>query len=58
MGGGVCMCVRIEYLFPLEGVLVDVGGGRGVPLDGVGVRLVARLCDDHLHRAMATWGNE
>ena len=52
------MCVRIEYLFPLEGVLVDVGGGRGVPLDGVGVRLVARLRDDHLHRAMATWGNE
>ena len=42
-------------LSPFEDILGDVGGLRGIPLDGVGVGLVARLCDDHLDRAVTTW---
>lgn len=40
---------------PFEDVLGDVGRGRGVPLNGVGVGLVSRFTDNHLHRTLATW---
>ena len=46
----------VSYLSPLEDVLGDVGGGGGVPLDGVGVGLVSTLRNDHLDGPLSTCG--